>query len=202
MNKRQPYIKESFLNREECAILIKLIQCYAKNDPRFPARISTKKRTVVPVRLISKHGLIPEADLLEQIKKRCQTEIEANFALKHQIYPGFMMLQGNYHGDGHIRHADNRRYDEISRSWMPNHTPQWVVTAGIYLNHCGVDFMGGELIFPVLNITIPARPGLFVAYPSDERFEHEVPPVQSGARYSILLWFKDSSRSEKSPLNK
>jgi hypothetical protein len=196
MNRKQPYIKESFLNMEECAILIKLIQCYAKNDPLFPARVSTKKRTVVPVRLISKHGLLPEAELLGQIRKRCQAEIEANFNLKHPICPGFMMLQGNYPGDGHIRHADSRRYDETSHSWEPNHTPQWVVTTGVYLNHCGIDFTGGELTFPVLNKTVPARPGLFVAYPSDERFEHEVPSVQSGARYSILLWFKNSSTND------
>jgi hypothetical protein len=30
---------------------------------------------------------------------------------------------------------------------------------------------------------------LLVAFPSDERFEHEVWPIASGQRHSILLWF-------------
>ncbi len=179
-------------------MLTKVIQCYAKNDPRFPARVSTGKRTEVPARLISKHGLFREVELLGQIRKRCQAEIEANFALKHPIYPEFMMLQGNYPGDGHTRHADNRRYDQTNHKWVPNHTPQRVITAGIYLNHCGIDFTGGELVFPALDKTFPARPGLLIAYPSDERFEHEVPPVQSGARYSILLWFTDDPKYAES----
>jgi predicted 2-oxoglutarate/Fe(II)-dependent dioxygenase YbiX len=110
-----------------------------------------------------------------------------------------MMLQGNYPGDGHTRHADNRRYDEVNRKWVPNHTPQRIITSGIYLNHCGIDFTGGELVFSVLNKKVPPQPGLLVAYPSDERFEHEVPPVQSGARYSILLWFTDDPKFANLP---
>ena len=202
MKRNLPYIKESFLNKKECDTLIKLIQRYAKNDPRFPARVSTEKRTEVPARLIAAHGVAHEAVLLEQIRRRCQSEIEANFTLKHRIYPEFMMLQGNYPGDGHTRHADNRRYDETSQKWVPNHTPQRVITAGIYLNHCGNDFTGGELVFPALDKKVPALPGLLVVYPSDERFEHEVPPVLSGARYSILLWFTDDPKYAEAPLGK
>src|SRR5438876_576234 len=84
-----PHTHESFLSPADCATLIKLIQRYAQNDPLFPARTSTERRTEIPSQLVS------------------------------------------------------------------------------------------------------PSPGLFVAYPSDERFEHEVPAVRSGARYSVLLWFTD-----------
>jgi ADP-heptose:LPS heptosyltransferase len=193
-----PYVKEAFLNEEECDLLIQVIRRYAKGD--FPARVATKMRTDVPVRSIFVHGLIHEAELLENIKARCQTEIGASFSLKHPIYPEFMMLQANYPGDGHARHADNRRYDEGAEKWIPNHTPQRVITCGLYLNRCGVDFIGGELIFPSLGKSFPARPGLLIAYPSDERFEHEVPAIQSGERYSILLWFTDDPKMAEPPL--
>jgi hypothetical protein len=86
MNVELPYIKKSFLNKQECVALIKVIQRYSKNDPRFPARVSTEKRTEVPARLIATHGLADESMLLEQIRRRCQSEIEANFTLECPIY--------------------------------------------------------------------------------------------------------------------
>jgi predicted 2-oxoglutarate/Fe(II)-dependent dioxygenase YbiX len=128
-----------------------------------------------------------------------QVVVQPN-AIERPIYPEFTMLQGNYVGDGHVRHADNRRYDKATNKWIPNHTPQRVITCGVYLNRCGSDFTGGELVFPALGKSIAPNPGLFVAYPSDERFEHEVPPVLSGARYSLLLWFTDDPAFAEAPL--
>ena len=198
MNKRNltkqselPYVKEAFLTPSECEILIELIKRYSAHDPRFPARVANELRTEVPVQLVSKHGLDREAGLLSGVRQRCKMEVAKNFEIRISIYPEFMMLQGNYPGDGHARHADNCRYDSNGQKWVPNHTPHRVITVGVYLNECGKDFTGGELLFPVLGKTILAEPGLFVAYYSDHRFEHEVPRVKSGARYSILLWFTD-----------
>jgi hypothetical protein len=136
-------------------------------------------------------GFVNEATLLADIGNRCQAEVESVFQLRRSIFPEFMMLQANYPGDGHIRHADNCRYDSSAREWRPNHTPQRTITCGIYFNQCGVDFTGGELVFPALELVINPSPGVFIAYPSDERFEHEVPAVRIGSRYSLLLWFTE-----------
>ena len=38
-------------------------------------------------------------------------------------------------------------------------------------------------------MVVAPRAGLFVAFPSDERFVHEVLPVTAGRRYSLALWF-------------
>ena len=194
-----PYLKESFLCADECAALIALIERYAKCEPNLEAKVCTERRTEVAARSVYGHGLTGEAELLSKIRLRCQVEIEAHFVIERPIYPEFMMLQGNYPGDGRVRHADNRRYDEATNKWIPNHTPQRVITSGVYLNRCGSDFTGGELVFPALGKSIAPSPGLFVAYPSDERFEHEVPTVQSGARYALLLWFTDDPSFAEAP---
>ena len=182
-------IKDSFISNEECASIIQIIERYARGEAPYQPRVRTERRTEIPARLLLAHGLAPQAAFLKSIRQRCHSEIEKHFNLPHKIYPEFMMLQGNYRGDGHVRHADNCRYDAKLSRWVPNHTPDRIVTCGVYLNECGVDFTGGELVFPGIGKTVPPRSGLFVAYPSNEHYEHEVPAVQSGARYSILLWF-------------
>jgi predicted 2-oxoglutarate/Fe(II)-dependent dioxygenase YbiX len=45
-------------------------------------------------------------------------------------------------------------------------------------------------VFDALGVVVvKPRAGLFVAFPSDERFVHEVLPVTMGRRYSLALWF-------------
>ena len=109
-----------------------------------------------------------------------------------------MLLEGSYEGDAAEFHADNCQLAE-SQKWIPNETPYRVISCVIYLNNASVDFTGGELVFRSVSKAVSPRAGLFVAYPSNERFEHEVRPVLSGARYSILLWFTEDSKHAAGP---
>ncbi len=195
-----PHIKEDFLSKEECAILVHLVQAYARQERGCKATCCAEKRTEVAARNVFAHGFSKEAALLAEIRKRCCVEVDQGLRPGRQIFPTFMILAGNYPGDGHVRHADNCRYDANAGVWVPNHTPDRVATCGIYLNECGADFAGGELVFPGLQKTVRPAPGLLVAFPSDERFEHEVPVVTRGSRYSIFLWFSANRQLAEHPL--
>jgi len=63
------------------------------------------------------------------------------------------------------------------------------LTFVLYLND---DFEGGELIFPDLHIQVKPKPGLLVAFPSDQNYVHGVNPVKSGERFSIVTWARIS----------
>ena len=196
-----PYVAESFLSEEECVSLIRVIQRYA--DPISKLKPVTKKpkRTLIAARKLQVDGFEEEAKLLSKILTRCQAEVEREFTPDRPIFPGFTVLQGNYRGDRHERHADSRRFDANEGRWVPNHTPKWRFTCGLYLNEGGgADFQGGELVFPAIDLTFTPRPGLLVAYPSDENFEHAVPEITSGSRYSILIWFTDQPETRERPL--
>jgi precorrin-2 methylase/predicted 2-oxoglutarate/Fe(II)-dependent dioxygenase YbiX len=193
-----PHIAESFLSQDECLSLIRVIQRYA--NPASKLKTVTKKpsRTLIAARTLPVDGFEEEAHSLAKIIARCQAEIEREFAPEKPIFPGFTVLQGNYRGDAHSRHADSRKFNEETSTWEPNHTPNWLYTCGVYLNEGGdADFAGGELVFPTLGQTVTARPGLLVTYPSDERFEHEVPAITSGSRYSLLIWFTDNPEAKQ-----
>jgi len=84
-----------------------------------------------------------------------------------------------------VPHADN----ETVRGgrWVPNHTANRTFSACLYLNG---DFEGGELDFPGLKRRFKPERGMLVAWPADHRFVHQVLPVRSGFRYSLVCWFE------------
>jgi predicted 2-oxoglutarate/Fe(II)-dependent dioxygenase YbiX len=107
----------------------------------------------------------------------------------HRIETVLMVALGS--GGHHSAHADNRRLE--GDAWVPNHTPQRSFSAIVYLNS---DFEGGEIDFPDLGQRIKPTAGLLVAFPSDERYVHQVLPVTAGKRYSLALWFTQDPKHE------
>jgi 2OG-Fe(II) oxygenase superfamily len=107
----------------------------------------------------------------------------------HRIETVLMVALGV--GGHHSAHADNRRLE--GDAWVPNHTPQRSFSAIVYLNG---DFEGGEIDFPDLGQRIKPTAGLLVAFPSDERYVHQVLPVTAGKRYSLALWFTQDPKHE------
>jgi len=59
------------------------------------------------------------------------------------------------------------------------------------------EFEGGEFVLPDLHIQIKPKPGLFVAFPSDQNYLHGVNPVRSGERYSIVTWARVKGQKTK-----
>jgi hypothetical protein len=57
-----------------------------------------------------------------------------------------------------------------------------LIGAFCYLNE---NFVGGELVFPDLGVTIRPKTGLLAMWPGDPAYLHEVRPIQSGYRYAV-----------------
>jgi predicted 2-oxoglutarate/Fe(II)-dependent dioxygenase YbiX len=127
----------------------------------------------------------PELALVRRVADQGRRLAAAALAPGEPIFTETAILAAIGVGGSHPRHADNRRQDDDGR-WVPNHTPHRALSALYYLND---GFEGGELVFETVGAIVKPRAGLFVAFPSDERFVHEVPPVTSGRRYSVALWF-------------
>jgi predicted 2-oxoglutarate/Fe(II)-dependent dioxygenase YbiX len=52
------------------------------------------------------------------------------------------------------------------------------------------DFIGGELVFPDLDLTIKPEAGTLVCFPSDHNYIHGVNPVTQGHRYTLVTWMR------------
>jgi predicted 2-oxoglutarate/Fe(II)-dependent dioxygenase YbiX len=100
-------------------------------------------------------------------------------------------------GDFFAPHRDSDAYDPVAPDWVKRRQ----VSVSILLNDArgGVDaepFGGGSLVFhgargdqrgTGFGIPVESEEGLFVAFRSD--WIHEVKPVTSGRRYSIVTWY-------------
>jgi predicted 2-oxoglutarate/Fe(II)-dependent dioxygenase YbiX len=53
-----------------------------------------------------------------------------------------------------------------------------------------IDFSGGELVFPSIDLAIKPEAGMLVCFPSDHNYIHGVNPVTSGHRYTIVNWMR------------
>jgi hypothetical protein len=70
-------------------------------------------------------------------------------------------------------------------AWFAHDVERRVLSGLILLND---DFEGGELRWPRQGVTLKSEPGMVVLFPSGFSYPHEVTPVISGSRYSILTW--------------
>lgn len=101
------------------------------------------------------------------------------------VFPETVILTAMGPGGLHPLHADNTRRDDAG-NWVPNHTPDRVVSTIVYLND---RFDGGEIVFPEQQKAIKPSEGLLVAFPSGSAFPHEVLKVNEGLRYTMPIWF-------------
>jgi len=185
-----PKIIHNLLSDVECKILCTFIQQCAAQKLPIKVYSNSSRRTEVSYRDMASGSFRYEAvNVVQRARQRCFTNALILYG-KKPLYIEFTLLAGNYCGDSHILHADNKRYDTTINTWVPNHTPDRVFSGLLYLNQGGgLDFQGGNIKFPQYDLTIIPAPGTAVLFPSDENFLHEVEPVISGARYSIASWY-------------
>lgn len=91
---------------------------------------------------------------------------------------------------GHFnRHTDDAYWSE---SGFQRVAPQRKFTSVTYLNE---DYEGGEIVLDVCKdphgriFCQKSAVGTTIIFPADIRFPHEVKPVTSGVRYSVVAWF-------------
>jgi len=82
-------------------------------------------------------------------------------------------------------HADSSELDGT-----PYHEGEEMeYSALIYLNDYGVDYEGGELIFPLQELTIRPTKGMIVFFKGDTTNPHEVTEITKGERRVVVLFF-------------
>lgn len=74
--------------------------------------------------------------------------------------------------------------------YLPEHQDQGVssrvLSTVAYLND---NYVGGEIYFPQVNITIKPESGSIIFFPSNFVFTHTVKPIEDGYRYAVPQWY-------------
>lgn len=133
-------------------------------------------------------------DLYAQVQERIT--FVTNYHLQnltgrsYKLAEPLQFLKYDSSNSGHFnRHTDDGYFANGQFLYVASYRKFTTVT---YIND---DYTGGELVLdtvkdPQGNIFFQKMPvGTTVIFPSDQRFPHEVRPVTSGVRYSIVGWF-------------
>jgi len=175
-------IVDGFLPGDHCGLLIDAFDRLAVSDQRNGIRRSAQRTEIsaYAIRAVSQVA----HDLIGAARKGIAELITRQFGVSHPLYVEYTLLSSMRTGDRHQRHADRERRRDDG-GWEPNHTPNRDYTGIVYLNSAALQFSGGVLRFTELGMEVRPLAGRLVAFGCDRRYEHEVTPVTSGARYSL-----------------
>lgn len=130
---------------------------------------------------------LDDVTLVLEIFSRVQIYAQRHFDIDpaDAIAPASLELFAYPPGIGIKAHVDDHVMSPISGKLIAE-DPQRGITTILYLNN---DFEGGEIVFPKQGKVIKPEPGLFVIFPSNQHFPHEVRPITSGMRFSYQRMF-------------
>jgi hypothetical protein len=86
-------------------------------------------------------------------------------------------------GGKYDQHADSEHWIAEKKIWVRSQDRDYSVL--LYLND---KFEGGELKLINQDFSIRPKPGMLIAFPSDNRYLHAALPTTSGLRYCIVSW--------------
>jgi predicted 2-oxoglutarate/Fe(II)-dependent dioxygenase YbiX len=190
------FVRRGFLDAESC----RLIRGEMASVDKAPALIRPLGQAGAIVDQAARrtgvaHVSAPTLALVEDRLRATMPTLASHFhvALVGWQQPQFYIYE---EGDFFKLHLD-RADDPIAPEWIRSRQ----VSVSILLNdeQGGPDrqaYQGGELVFhghrgdrtgTAFEIPLKGEEGMFIAFPSD--WFHEVRPVTSGRRYSIVTWF-------------
>jgi predicted 2-oxoglutarate/Fe(II)-dependent dioxygenase YbiX len=191
------FVRRGFLDAEACAQIRREMSSAA----RIPAKVRRINETDGAV-----DEMLRRTDAV-QLSPATTAFVESRLlALKPALEEHFKVelsgCQGSQfyiyeEGDFFVPHQDRATDDEVA----PEHFKVRQISVSVFLNdgtHAGdgESYRGGALVFygrrgdrdaPSSGVPLESETGMFVAFRSD--WLHEVRPVASGRRYSIVTWF-------------
>ena len=157
----------------------------ARRSLAVPAKV-TKAKGRVDVDMRRTSRLFVSAEKEQQINHYLQElkpRLELHFQIPLSGVESFQFLLYR-EGDFYKRHADKN-----DRPEMPDYIKARRVSIVIFLDDETISYTGGTLVVWSLTgpIRVQGQAGKVVAFQSE--LMHEVEPIQSGARYSIVSWY-------------
>ncbi|MBD3789666.1 MAG: 2OG-Fe(II) oxygenase [Campylobacterales bacterium] len=200
-------IIEDFLSTDHCHDIVSEIQrasCAHKAEVKSMILNSVVTPSVDEE--IRRTSIYQLSDILEEIYQKSflmhQSRIEEYFSMPLTTATPLQVLEYQK-GDFYIKHSDDSSEIVDKEGTTVGFTcvaPQRKLTsvlfASSHISHPNAQdqFDGGELIFNYLynakgeQITIKPKAGDMVVFPSNPYFSHEVKPVLSGYRLTLVQW--------------
>lgn len=143
------------------------------NSPRLMEDIRLGKNISLDLLVNIHNKFFNFKEILNIESKKCLDDYSSNYGYWDLVQEGWVVLKYDI-GDYFKKHTDSsRRYPRQ-------------VSSVYYIND---DYVGGELEFPFLNLSIKPSAGELIIFPSTNLFSHSANPVISGIKYSMANWY-------------
>lgn len=134
-------------------------------------------------------GLTGDLEDDESILKFTEAVLSVKGAMEEFFGLELSMVNCNYAamlpGSSNLLHSDSSQLDGT-----PYHENEEIEYSGlIYLNDSGLDYKGGDIVFPLQELTLSPKRGTVVFFKGDHHHPHEVTLVTEGERKAIVLFF-------------
>lgn len=123
---------------------------------------------------------------LEELYKNVRLLMEKHFGVSMDLVN--CTYQELTEGAGNPLHSDSTKLD--GSPWRDDGVEEELeFSALVYLNDHGVDYLGGEIEFPLQKVWIEPKAGQLIFFRGDVDHIHEVKTVTSGVRKNLVFFF-------------
>jgi hypothetical protein len=191
-----PRIISNFLTEDECKILTDFLDQHIGPTPRegIESALGFRSSTMASVAGISAPVFedFRRADAPEQIDLLTRVFVDVKHKFEEVFGTDAVLTQGLYQvmsiGGLNDLHSDTTNLD--GSPLQTDGTPEEMEWSGLlYLNTCGDEYTGGELVFPNQEIELAAKAGDLVVFPGDFDHVHSVNVVTDGRRKNLVFFY-------------
>lgn len=125
---------------------------------------------------------IEVTNLIHEVRREMEAYYGFELSLVNSSYTEFR------EGMGIPMHSDSTKLD--GSPFRDDGVPEELeMSAVLYLNNSGIDFTGGEIVFPNQNLVFNPKKGSLIHFRGDLEHKHEVKPILSGERKVIIYFY-------------
>lgn len=165
------YIVDNFLSQENCDLINNYMEQIINHQDENNILVDTRDSVddiskIISTASVSIKNMITEKFGVDVDIINC-SYIEMHEGSSNELHSDLFNLDGTPYDDG-----QNLEFSGL-----------------IYLNDGGVDFTGGNIVFPNQNFSFIPKSGSLIFFSGDLDHIHEVETVKSGIRKNIVIFF-------------
>ena len=190
-----PVVIDNFISKESCRRLTEFLDPMLKPSPRVGMRGALGYETSAEasavgdtVRAVKGYEGTPQEEIvfeLEGVYASVQRAMEQHFNIEMSLVN--CSYQELTEGGENPMHSDSTKLD--GSPWRDDGIEEELeFSALVYFSDYGSDFAGGEIEFPLQNVTVYPKAGQLVFFRGDVEHIHEVKKVTGGVRKNLVFF--------------
>lgn len=187
-----PLIIKNFISNEECSRVIDILDPSVEETPSHGIAVALSyenskiAREVGITRPVDPSATPEDEHVLSAVFNKVRNKFDETFNHKTALTQG--MYQIMVIGGKNDLHSDTTDLNGVPFE-VDGKLEEMEWSGILYLNTCGIDFVGGELVFPNQKVVVIPEAGDLVLFPGNFEHVHSVSEVTDGVRKNLIFFY-------------